>query len=91
MSDEAEDEGPVRKSWHGLNQPKPKLPYYFRTKKRLRSLDEFEEPEWKGRVRCDSDERVTLSGVVRETIQWLVIFAIVGVIGGAFWLWLRAG
>ena len=79
-----------RRSWHGMNQPKPKLPYYFRTSKRLKSLDEFERPEWKGRVKFD-DDRVTLKGVARETAQWLLIFALAGVIVGACGLWLSGG
>lgn len=79
---------PVRTSWFGMNQPRPKLPYYFHSKKRLKSLDEFEEPEWKGGVRFDGDDEVTLKGVARETVNWLLIFAIVGIVVGSFWLWL---
>lgn len=42
---------PVRQSWHGFNQPKPKLPDYLRPqKKRLKSLDEFTRSDFVGRV-----------------------------------------
>jgi hypothetical protein len=54
-----------------MHQPKPKLPYYFRTSKRLKSLDEWEDPAWEGAVRFDNDDRVTLRGVVRDTWRWL--------------------
>ena len=80
-------EEPVRKTWYGMNQPRPKLPYYFHTRRRLKSLDEFEEPEWKGRVRFDHDDEVTVRGVARETLQWLLIFAIVAIVGGSAWMW----
>jgi hypothetical protein len=81
-------EGGERRSWHGFGQPKPKLPYYFARSKRLRSLDEFEQPQWKGRVRFGGEGRVTVRGVARETLQWLAIFAIVGFIGASAWRWL---
>ena len=67
---------------------RPKLPYYFRTKKRLKSLDEFEEPEWKGQVRWPEEDRVSWRGVARDTLNWLVLFAIVGIVGGSAWVWL---
>lgn len=70
---------------------RPTLPAYLRPSKRLKSLDEFEDPPWKGRVRFDGDDRVTVKGVVRETMQWLIIFAMVGIVGGLFWLWLSGG
>lgn len=70
-----------------MNQPRPKLPYYFNAKRRLKSLDEFEEPYWKGLVRFGGDDEVTLKGVARETVQWLLIFAIAAIIVGAFWMW----
>lgn len=79
---------PVRTSWHGMGQRRPTLPHYLRPSKRLKSLDEFGEPEWKGRTRWARDDRVTLGGVAHETLQWLAIFAIVGIVGGAFWKWL---
>jgi hypothetical protein len=77
-----------RRSWHGMNQPKPKLPCYFRATKRLRSLDEFEDPDFKGRVRFGEEDRVTFRGVARDTLNWLVLFAIVAVVGGVGWHWL---
>lgn len=39
-----------RSSWFGADRQRPKLPYYFRTTKRLKSLDEFEPPEFVGRM-----------------------------------------
>ena len=71
-----------------MKQPRPKLPYYFHTGRRLKGLDEFEEPYWKGRVRFGDDDDVTLAGVARETVQWLRIFGIAAIIVGAFWMWL---
>jgi hypothetical protein len=41
---------PVRTSWFGANQKRPKLPYYFRPTKRLKGLDEFDPPEFVGRM-----------------------------------------
>jgi len=73
-----------------MNQPKPKLPYYFRTSRRLKSLDEFEAPAWKRRMRFASDDKVTLAGVARETLRFLALFAIIGIVGGALWIWLGA-
>ena len=79
---------PVCTTWFGMNQPRPKLPYYFPTERRLKSLDEFEEPYWKGRVRFGADDdEVTVKGVARETVQWLLIFAITAIVVGSFWLW----
>ena len=46
---------------------------YVARKKRLKGLDEFDAPAFKGRMRWPED-RVTLRGVVRETIEWLAIF-----------------
>jgi hypothetical protein len=40
----------VRTSWFGADQPRPKLPHYFRPTKRLKGLDEFEPPEFVGRM-----------------------------------------
>jgi hypothetical protein len=77
-----------RHSWHGFREAKPKLPSYFRPLKRLRGLDEFEEPEWKGRMRWPEDDRVTLRGVARETMLWLIGFVIAGVIAVNAWHWL---
>jgi len=70
-----------------MGQRKPTLPYYFHASRRLKSLDEFEAPSWKGRVRFASDQKVTLAGVARETLRFLTLFAIVGIIGGALWMW----
>ena len=30
---------------------------------------------------------VTLKGVARDTLRWLALFAIVGIVGGSFWMW----
>jgi hypothetical protein len=89
LPDEGNRDEPVRTSWHGLNQPKPKLPYYLRSTKRLKSLDEFEEPEWKGRVRFHdkSSDEVTVAGVARETLRFLIVFAIIGLIVAGMWRW----
>ena len=76
-----------RNSWFGMGG-RPALPSYFRIRKRLKSLDEFEEPYWKGQLRWPADNRVTWRGVARDTLRWLMLFAIVGTIGGAFWVWL---
>ena len=83
------DDEPIRRSWHGMGQARPRLPAYLRPgERRLKSLDEFEEPEWKGRVRFgEGDDEVTVKGVVRETLQWLLIFAIVGLGIGFGWVW----
>lgn len=40
---------PVRTSWHGFNQPRPRLPHYLRPSKRLKGLDEFTLPDFTGR------------------------------------------
>ena len=51
MSGQTDRDGdPVRTSWFGMNQPRPELPYYFRPGKRLKGLDEFEKPEFVGRM-----------------------------------------
>jgi endonuclease YncB( thermonuclease family) len=62
-----------RRGWHGMNQPRPRLPDYLRPSKRLRSLDEFEPPAWKGRVRFGDEDRVTVRGVARDTLRWLAV------------------
>jgi hypothetical protein len=77
-----------RRSWHGMNQPKPRLPYYFHTSKRLKNLDEFESPSRTGRVRFGDNDQVTLRGVVRETLRFLVVFTVAGVIIVSAWRWL---
>ena len=82
------DRDTERRSWHGMNQPKPRLPYYFRTSKRLKSLDEFEPPAWKGRVRFPGDDEVTVRGVLREMVGFLIIFAIAAIIIVGAWRWL---
>jgi len=71
-----------------MNQPKPKLPTYFRTSKRLKSLDEFEAPAWKGRARFGDDDEVTASGVFRETGRLLIMFAIAAIIIVSAWRWI---
>jgi hypothetical protein len=68
MSVQTDSDGdPVRTSWFGMNQPRPELPYYLRTGKRLKGLDEFEKPEFVGRM-----ERVRR----RRELGW---YAMVGV------------
>lgn len=71
-----------------MNQPKPKLPAYFRKSKRLKSLDEWEDPDWKGRLRFGDENGLTLRGIARQTLNWLLIFGIAGVIAGSAWVWL---
>ena len=71
-----------RRSWHGMNQPRPKLPYYFRTTKRLKGLDEFEPPAWKGRVKF-GDETASLSAPTWMNIILLAVF-----VGGVIGWWL---
>jgi hypothetical protein len=59
-----DDDGPIRTSWFGMGG-RPQLPHYFRSKRgkrvrrplqrpqrarRLKGLDEFEPPPWKGRM-----------------------------------------
>jgi hypothetical protein len=39
-----------RRTWFGANQPRPRLPQYLRTTERLKGLDEFETPEFVGRM-----------------------------------------
>jgi hypothetical protein len=90
LGDDPPDAEPIRASWHGLNQARPRLPYYFRRTERLKSLDEFEAPPWKGRVRFNNGKDVTVRGVARETLLWLIVFVVVGLIVGAFWEWLRS-
>jgi len=70
-----------------MNQPRPKLPTYLRSSKRLRSLDEFEPPAWKNPNRFERSDEVTLKGVAWETLRFLTIFAIAGVVLGSFWMW----
>jgi hypothetical protein len=79
-----------RRSWFGLG-PRPRLPYYFHSTRRLRSLDEFEEPEWKGRVRFGGGERVTPRRAIIETLQWLVMLFPLGLAGAMGWHWLQVG
>ncbi len=71
-----------------MNQPKPRLPYYLRALKRLKSLDEFEPPAWKGRVRFGYDDDMTFRGVLREMIGFLIIFAIAAIIIVSAWRWM---
>ena len=69
-----------------MNQPRPRLPHYFRKSKRLKSLDEFEEPEWKGRTRW-ADDRVTVRGVARDTWRWLGVlrpFILFGILASLY-------
>ena len=76
-----DDQEPVRKSWFGMGG-RPRLPYYLRADqgRRLKGLDEFKDPEWKGRIRWPEDDRVTLGGIMSDTMRWLAVFAV----GGAF-------
>ena len=74
-----------RRTWHGMNHPKPKLPYYLRPSKRLKSLNEFEEPYWKGQLHFGEEDRVTFRGIARETLQFLTAFLIIGIIGASAW------
>ena len=57
----------IRTSWFGMGG-RPRLPYYLRADKgrRLKSLDEFEEPPSKGRM-----ARVEL----RRTLAWYAMMA----------------
>lgn len=95
MGDEpASPDEPVRKNWFGMNQPRPRLPHYFRTRKRLRSLDEFEDPPWKGRTQFGSggdDGGITFGGVLRDTLRWLLVFAVAAAATVLTWRWLAAG
>jgi len=77
----------VRTSWHGMEQSKPKLPYYFRTSKRLRSLDEFEPPPWKGQVRFGGGDGGP-SSPGRVMLRCFLIVFLTGMIATAFWRWL---
>ena len=52
-----------------MGQRKPKLPDYLRPSKRLKSLDEWEDPDWKGRIRFGDDDRVTFRGIARDTLR----------------------
>ena len=38
-------------------------------------------------MRFEGDDEVTLKGVARETLRWLALFAIVGIVGGTAWMW----
>ena len=70
-----------------MNQPKPKLPYYFRQSKRLKSLNEFEEPSWKGRTGWADDDRVTVRGLARDTWRWLGVlrpFILFGILASLY-------
>jgi hypothetical protein len=69
-----------RRSWFGLG-PKPRLPYYLRTDRgpRLKGLDEFEPPEFVGRMarverRRELAWRAMLVGAVGvgATIGWVL-------------------
>ena len=66
-----------RQSWHGMNQPKPVLPSYLRPGKRLKSLNEFEAPAWKGRVKFG--ERADRGNWIR----WAIVFLIAVLLGCA--------
>ena len=85
MGDEPER---IRTSWFGMGG-RPRLPYYLRAEKgrRLKSLDEFQEPAWKGRIRWPEDDRVTWRGVMTDTVRWLIVFAVAGVVVGAWLGW----
>lgn len=77
-----------RRSWHGFGQPRPKLPAYLRPSKRLKSLDEFAEPPWTGNASLGEEEQVTVGGIARDTLRWLVSFLIVAIITVNAWRWL---
>lgn len=77
-----------RRSWHGMNQPKPRLPSYLHPTKRLKSLDEFDPPAWKGRIRFGSGDTVTVRGVLREMAGFLIMFAIAAIIVVSAWRWM---
>ena len=97
-----DDDGPIRTSWFGMGG-RPQLPYSFPSKRgkrprqparlrpqrgpRLKSLDEFEAPAWKGRMRWRGDDRVTLGGIVGDTVCWLAVFAIGGTFVWTWWTW----
>ena len=76
-----------RRSWHGFGQPRPKLPAYLRPSKRTSRPGEFERAAWSPPASVD-DNRVTLGGVARETLRWLVLFLIIGIITVSAWRWL---
>lgn len=88
MGNEFDSDEPVRTSWHGMGQPKPKLPYYFRTSKRLKSLDEFEPPPWKGQVRFDGGDGGSTSGIGGVMLRWFLIVFLTGMIATSAWRWL---
>lgn len=70
-----------------MGQPKPKLPYYFRASKRLKSLDEFEPPPWMGQVRFDGEDRSS-EGLGRVMLRWFLIVFLTGMIATSAWRWL---
>ncbi|HEX2804250.1 MAG TPA: thermonuclease family protein [Sphingomicrobium sp.] len=41
----------MRTSWHSATGPRPQLPAYLRQSKRLKGLDEWQDPPWKQRTR----------------------------------------
>jgi len=94
----ADDDDPPRTSWFGMGG-RPRLPRYLRAERakgrpadcrRLRGLDEFEAPPWKGRVRFDGDggnDGITVGGLVRDTLRWLAVLAIGGAFVGIWWSW----
>lgn len=78
MSVQTDSDGdPVRTSWFGMNQPRPELPYYFRPGKRLKGLDEFETPEFVGRM-----ARVQR----RRALSWYAMLSCAIAIGAAIGL-----
>ena len=51
------------------------------SKRRLKSLDEFADPPWKGRTRFwPPDNRVTARGLIRDTTRWLGLLAAAGIV-----------
>lgn len=76
-----------RHDWFGMSQSRPRLPYYLRSNRRLKGLDEFEAPIWKGRT-VFADKPVPARGIARDTLRWLAFFAIAAAIGGAAGIWL---
>ena len=56
---------------------------FWRRGRRLRGLDEFATPAWKGRTRFWPEERITFRGVVRDTLRWLRVlrpFVLLGIL-----------
>lgn len=48
-----------------------KVNRFWRRGKRLKGLEEFKPPPWKGRAHLWPEDRVTFGGVMRDTFHWL--------------------